>query len=343
MFVSIGTVLTTSSCSEPTSSVVVQSVEPRVVVRRLSRLLPKASDVSLPTLLMLFEAYALSIKTPVKISSQGPPTILTIIVVRSAASRYYAGTTESTKYKVSVENLVPIPSEFEGISDDTFDVPNCDDNRVNVESELVESLISRDASIVYSSKIDPILEEFAGELAHIAPIPPGIVEADFDPNDKLEVMTDDLKDRSLLANIRKRREVAVHYSLLITSSRGEGENIVVSNVEEDDSFTFTIRTFLLFITYTEVSPLSSFTGSEDTIFDPGTDIKEKDKNKDKTGQNRAWDRKEHEKTNPKKEEQERKDGRKRRVKGANRKNVEQQWKEVAALRKLEKTIEMQWI
>ncbi|GKA98434.1 hypothetical protein Tco_0826371 [Tanacetum coccineum] len=85
--------------------------------------------------------------------------------------------------KSSVENLVPIPSEFEGISDDTCDVPTCDNNRVNVESDLVESLINRDTSIVHSSKIDPILEEFAGELAHIAPIPPGIVEADFDPND----------------------------------------------------------------------------------------------------------------------------------------------------------------
>ncbi|GJW10847.1 hypothetical protein Tco_1576674, partial [Tanacetum coccineum] len=83
----------------------------------------------------------------------------------------------------SNENLVPIPSEFEGISDDTSDVPTCDDNRVNVESDLVESLINHDTSIVHPSKIDPILEEFAGELAHIAPIPPGIVEADFDPND----------------------------------------------------------------------------------------------------------------------------------------------------------------
>ncbi|GKC21398.1 hypothetical protein Tco_1023548 [Tanacetum coccineum] len=50
---------------------------------------------------------------------------------------------------------------------------------------------------------------------------------------------------------------------------GEGENIVVSNVEEDDSFTFTIRTFLPFLTYPEVSPLSCSTGSEDFIFDPG--------------------------------------------------------------------------
>ncbi|GJX67086.1 hypothetical protein Tco_0302813, partial [Tanacetum coccineum] len=94
----------------------------------------------------------------------------------------------------SIENLVPIPSEFEGISDDTSDVPNCDNNRINVESDLVESLINRDTSIVYSSKIDPILEEFAGELAHIAPIPPGIVEADFDPNDGTSSNDDDLED-----------------------------------------------------------------------------------------------------------------------------------------------------
>ncbi|GJY51934.1 hypothetical protein Tco_0442781 [Tanacetum coccineum] len=82
----------------------------------------------------------------------------------------------------SIENLVPIPSEFEGISDDTSDVPTCDNNRV-------ESLINRDTSIIYSSKIDPILEEFASELAHIAPILPGIVKADLDPND--DILSDD--------------------------------------------------------------------------------------------------------------------------------------------------------
>ncbi|GJZ45845.1 hypothetical protein Tco_0593441 [Tanacetum coccineum] len=40
------------------------------------------------------------------------------------------------------------------------------------------------------------------------------------------------------------------------------------NVEDNDSFTFVIRTFLSFLTYPEVSPLSCSTGSEDTIFDP---------------------------------------------------------------------------
>ncbi|GJR27512.1 hypothetical protein Tco_1103744 [Tanacetum coccineum] len=276
--------------------------------------------------------------------------------------------------KSSVENLVPIPSEFEGISDDMCDVPNCD--RVNVESELMESLVNRDTLIVYSSKIDPIFEEFAGELAHIAPIPPGIVEADFNQNDDTSSDDDDFEDieyvsldevdqeekefdledilqiqdvtlrekllnvSRLISNIESLKDnpspvmdsdssitslsfsdnslpefesfsdhteetrsgsttTHANYSLPEYESfhfdnpslprpppeppdvcldmlyndesfePGEGENIVVSNVEEDDSFTFTIRTFLPFLTYPEVSPLSCSTGSEDLIFDPG--------------------------------------------------------------------------
>ncbi|GKB13188.1 hypothetical protein Tco_0847111 [Tanacetum coccineum] len=310
-------------------------------------------------------------------------------------------TTESDKViKSSVKNLVPIPSEFEGISDDTCYVPICDDNRVNVESELVESLINHDTSIDNSSKIDPIFEEFAGELAHIAPIPPRIVEADFDPNDDTSSDNDDFEDieyvsleevndvdqeekefnledifqiqdvilrakllnvHRLISNIESLKvnstpdrvlESPSPFPIPVTDSDssdtslshsnnslpefesfsdhteetrsgsttthanyslpeyesfhfdnpsfprppseppdveilepeinnfdvlnndepfdpGEGENVVFLNVEEDDSFTFTIRTFLPFVTYPEVSPLSCSTGSEDTIFDPG--------------------------------------------------------------------------
>ncbi|GKB90630.1 hypothetical protein Tco_0962902, partial [Tanacetum coccineum] len=47
----------------------------------------------------------------------------------------------------------------------------------------VENHCPNPSSLRGDFDIDPILEEFAGELAHIAPIPPGIVEADFDPND----------------------------------------------------------------------------------------------------------------------------------------------------------------
>ncbi|GKD93278.1 hypothetical protein Tco_1373115, partial [Tanacetum coccineum] len=59
---------------------------------------------------------------------------------------------------------------------------------------LVESLINRDTSIVHSSKINPVIEEFADELAHIAPIPSGIVEANFNQNDDTSSDDDDFED-----------------------------------------------------------------------------------------------------------------------------------------------------
>ncbi|GJZ48317.1 hypothetical protein Tco_0602149, partial [Tanacetum coccineum] len=84
--------------------------------------------------------------------------------------------------KSSVEDFVPTPSESKGIFDNMCDVPFCDKNHFDVESDLMESLLNRDTSIVYSHKIDSLLEEFAGELAFIIPIPPGIYEANFDPD-----------------------------------------------------------------------------------------------------------------------------------------------------------------
>ncbi|GJW65395.1 hypothetical protein Tco_0117279 [Tanacetum coccineum] len=321
--------------------------------------------------------------------------------------------------KSSVENLVPIPSEFEGISDDSCDVPICDIGRINVESDFVESLINRDTSIDYSSKIDPILEEFADELAHIAPIPPGIVEAD--PNDDTSSDDDDFEDieyvsleeendvdqeekefnledifqiqdkllnvHRLISNIESLKvnstldrvlespspfpipvvdsdaffeesdtslshsdnslpefesfsdqteetrsgstTTHANYSLpefesfhfdpsfprpppeppdveilepennnfdVLNNDESfdprEGENVVFLNVEEDDSFTFTIRTFLPFLTYPR-----GFTEFEDSRA-LWYGYQENDKNKDKVGQNRARDRKERENTSP---------------------------------------------
>ncbi|GKC81589.1 hypothetical protein Tco_1137306 [Tanacetum coccineum] len=48
---------------------------------------------------------------------------------------------------------------------------------------------------------------------------------------------------------------------------GIGENVVLD--KEEDSFTFTTRSFLPFVTYPEVLPTSYSTGSEDKIFNPG--------------------------------------------------------------------------
>nr|GEW60014.1 hypothetical protein [Tanacetum cinerariifolium] len=63
--------------------------------------------------------------------------------------------------KSSVEDHVPIPSESEGILDNMCDVPFSDKNHFDVESDLIESLLTRDTLIVYSPKIDSLLEEFA--------------------------------------------------------------------------------------------------------------------------------------------------------------------------------------
>ncbi|GKA37597.1 reverse transcriptase domain-containing protein [Tanacetum coccineum] len=86
------------------------------------------------------------------------------------------------------------------------DVPFCDEsstipqgndsNHFDAESDLIESLLNRDTSIVYSPKIDSLLEEFAGELAHIDLLPPEINEADFDPEEDIRLVEQVLYDNS---------------------------------------------------------------------------------------------------------------------------------------------------
>ncbi|GJZ72021.1 hypothetical protein Tco_0635872, partial [Tanacetum coccineum] len=141
--------------------------------------------------------------------------------------------------KSSVKNLVPIPSEFEDLSDieSECDVPVCDDfttfsnplfdtdddfsssddesfsnedvpkeiysnplfdeeiistkidpHHFNDESDLIESLLNRDTLIISSPKFNSLLEEFSGELVHIDLIPPGINEADFDPEEEIRLV-----------------------------------------------------------------------------------------------------------------------------------------------------------
>ncbi|GJX30478.1 hypothetical protein Tco_0238557 [Tanacetum coccineum] len=131
--------------------------------------------------------------------------------------------------KSSVENLVPIPSETEDFSDieSECDVPVCDDSTTfsnplfdsdndytssddesfsneNVPKEIYsnplfdEEIISDkiNASIISSLKIDSLLEQFSGELAHIDPIPPGIEKADFDLEEEIRLVENLLYDNS---------------------------------------------------------------------------------------------------------------------------------------------------
>ncbi|GJV31723.1 hypothetical protein Tco_1392123 [Tanacetum coccineum] len=241
--------------------------------------------------------------------------------------------------KSSVEDLVPIPSEFKGISDDICDVPFCDNDHFDEEFGLINSLLSRDISIT-SPKIDFLPEEFAGEIdidilqiedeilrekllnvnllidkiealnftpsipfvleypssspipvvdsdflikevdTFLVPedsIPPGI-ESDFDSEGDIIFLNDLLNDDPIPEYERFTFDIEPDAPVINNFDElnedkcfdpGGGEIIFSPNVEDDDSFTFFIRTFLPFLTYPEDSPLLLSTGSEDTIFDSG--------------------------------------------------------------------------
>nr|GEX96517.1 hypothetical protein [Tanacetum cinerariifolium] len=122
--------------------------------------------------------------------------------------------------KSCVEKLVPNPSESEGTtfsnvlfdadydsdsSDDQSlsdeDVPEkiysnplfdeeiipmeIDQHSFNTEPDLIESMPNHDSSIIISSKIDSLLDEFAGELTLLKSFSPGIDETDCHPEEEL--------------------------------------------------------------------------------------------------------------------------------------------------------------
>ncbi|GJU71424.1 hypothetical protein Tco_1262829 [Tanacetum coccineum] len=103
--------------------------------------------------------------------------------------------TSSDDESLSDEN---VPKEI--YSNPLFDVEiistKIDPHHFNAESDLIESLLNRDTSIISSSKIDSLLKEFSGELAHIDLIPPGINETDFDPEEEICLVERLLYDNS---------------------------------------------------------------------------------------------------------------------------------------------------
>ncbi|GKB94684.1 hypothetical protein Tco_0980821 [Tanacetum coccineum] len=140
----------------------------------------------------------------------------------------------------------------------------------------IESLSPSPISIEDS---DPFMEEIDIFLASDDSTPPGIDSDDDSEGDILPL--EELLD-NVLFPLPESDDFTVYVEPVAAETNdfdvlnnnepfdpGGGENVVFLNIEEDDSFTFTIRTFLPFVTYPEVYPLSCSTGSEDTIFDPG--------------------------------------------------------------------------
>ncbi|GJW60918.1 hypothetical protein Tco_0110253 [Tanacetum coccineum] len=114
--------------------------------------------------------------------------------------------TISEMKKSSVKNLVPIPSEFKGISEDICDVPSYDNAHFDAECGLINSLLSRDI-LITSPKIDFLPDEFVGELDLIDPILPRIDEDNFDEeegeidNDIFQIEDEILREKLLNVNL----------------------------------------------------------------------------------------------------------------------------------------------
>nr|GEV69380.1 hypothetical protein [Tanacetum cinerariifolium] len=176
--------------------------------------------------------------------------------------------------KSCVENLVLNPSESEG--ENGCDVPACfttfsdvlfdaeyefDSNQphFNAESDLIESLLNNDSSIIpSSSKIDSLLDEFASELTLLKSIPLGIDKTDCYPEGEIHLTKRLLYDNS---SPRPSKE------FVSENSNAEIESFSPSPIpiENSDSFMEEID-----LTFTSDDPMPS--GIEEDDYDSQRDI-----------------------------------------------------------------------
>nr|GFA08702.1 hypothetical protein [Tanacetum cinerariifolium] len=154
---------------------------------------------------------------------------------------------EIESYKViksSVEDLVAIPSKSEGILDNMCDVPFSDKNHFDATFDLIDSFLSQDTSIVYSPKIDTLLEEFASKLTRIDLIPSRINETDSNPKDDIQFIEQLLYDDTLSEDDSFEDIDYVGHHLLILSSDHTEETSSGSTITHADNSLLEYDSFL---------------------------------------------------------------------------------------------------
>nr|GEX63628.1 hypothetical protein [Tanacetum cinerariifolium] len=122
---------------------------------------------------------------------------LLCILVNSARTMLVMVTIVHLKFRLSIQNRVTtktlisykdedVPKKI--YSNPLFDeeiIPmKIDPHHFNAESDLIESLLNNDSSIIPSSKIDSLFDEFADEITLLKSIPPGIEETDCYPEEE---------------------------------------------------------------------------------------------------------------------------------------------------------------
>ncbi|GJS66852.1 hypothetical protein Tco_0681416 [Tanacetum coccineum] len=193
--------------------------------------------------------------------------------------------------EIDVFLAIEVPTYIEGYFDLEGDVIYLesllsDDTTHNLSPEVFFNHETQHDS--FSPKSDPLHHEFTGELIMI---PPGIGREHEDYINRTSLLCGNSSSRSP-ENSHTIIESLPTSTTLVEDSDSNMEEIDIFsgpddsnhllneaecfdpgggkiNVEVEDSFIFVIHTFLLYLTYLEVSPLLSSTKNEDTIFDPG--------------------------------------------------------------------------
>nr|GEY46873.1 hypothetical protein [Tanacetum cinerariifolium] len=132
-----------------------------------------------------------------------------------------------------------ISSEFNPTHNEDLD-SNPKNDRFDIKSYLLESLLNRDTLMAFTPKFDSLLEVFSGELAHTDLIPPGINEANYDPEEDIHLV-----------------ERLLYYL------DSEGDNLSLDRLLHDDpiplsdilDFSNVVRVFLSFFTYPVTSSI----------------------------------------------------------------------------------------
>ncbi|GJU60411.1 hypothetical protein Tco_1238177 [Tanacetum coccineum] len=144
---------------------------------------------------------------------------------------------DDDEYTSSVENLVPILSEFKGISGDICDMSSCD--YFDAECGLINSLLSRDI-LIASPKIDFLPEEFVGEPDFIDPILPRIDEEEGEiDNDILQIKDEILREKLLNVNLLIDKIEALKLTPFVLENPSSSPILVVDSdflIEEVDTY-----------------------------------------------------------------------------------------------------------
>nr|GEY23577.1 hypothetical protein [Tanacetum cinerariifolium] len=134
-----------------------------------------------------------------------------------------------------------------------------DPHHFNAESDLIESLLNHDSSIISSSsKIDSLLKEFVGELILLKTIPSGIDETDCDHEEEIRLIKKLLYDNSSPCPLE---------GFIFENSNAEIESFSPSPifVEDSDSFMEEID-----LSFTPNDPIPS--GIEEDDYDSERDM-----------------------------------------------------------------------